>query len=395
MCEIVGYENEKREIEELKKMLLNSESYVERGVRIPRGILICGEPGVGKTILAKSAAADGICIVEPEISEGSDDEICDAIKDVFENAKKHSPAVVLLDEVERIAGMISPFAMHDSEKIKKMIASEMDALKDDDGVAVIAVGSDSMMLGEALIRPGRFDRTINLKLPDEATRAQILEHYFAKLRVKKDFDIGMAVYQTRGFTGAKLECLVNECGIVALSKDIPVVTDDDIRIVVNRLEFGASEGDPLADKEGLHAVAIHEAGHSMIAMLLFPDSFYNASIIMQGNSNGHICFVSNKNFKFNSDIEREVMVMLAGHVAERVILNDYACGSSCDINNVLCRLSSALFRSFLIISDMPRLCIDFLCRCVILLLANCHISALTDTPYLCIILFSYCRAFQR
>ncbi len=332
MKKIVGYEKEKREIDELKRMLLQSKNYRARGVRIPRGLLLCGEPGVGKTMLAKSVATNGIRILNFRASDYFEPEICYALKSVFESAKKKGPTVLLIDELDKIAGTGHMFNMSDNEKTCNTLIAEMDALKDSDEVLVIATCNDRSVLGNAITRPGRFDRIIYVDLPIDSTRKALLKHYFGKIRAPKCFDYDSAVRQTVGFNCAKIECLANECGIIALSKESPVIDENDLRVVINKLEFGAVEGIPLEDKGALRAIAVHEAGHALVASLFCPENFYNASIMPQGESFGHIRYVSSPNMKSKSAIEKDVMIFLAGHVAERVVLSEYRCGSHSDIS---------------------------------------------------------------
>lgn len=335
---IVGYEKEKREIEELKKMLQNFEKFKKCGVRIPRGLLLHGEPGVGKTALAKSIAGDGINIIELRASLCFDDETSDVIRDVFRKAKANAPSVLLLDELDKLAGANNIFYMENNDTVKKVLLAELDKLSDLDRVLVVGTCNDNEVLGEALVRPGRFDRIISVDLPDENTRKSILEAYFERIKIDRDFDILSLARNTKGFSGARLECLTNEAGIIALQKNNPIITEDDIRLVINKMLFGALEKNPFEDYKALHRVAVHEAGHALAVMLLCPDNIFGVSIMPQGQSNGHISFISNGTVQSVSEIENEVAIMLAGHVAERYELEEYLIGSSLDMKKAMARI---------------------------------------------------------
>ena len=176
---IVGYEKEKREITSLHDMLQNSNMYRHYGVRIPRGLALYGEPGVGKTVLARSIAGDGINIVELRSADCCEEDAPEAIKSVFEEAKRLIPSVILLDELDKIAGTSTNFFMESNDAVKKTLLQELDALSEEDDILVVATCNDTDVLGDALLRPGRFDRQLHIDLPNEETREQILEEYFA------------------------------------------------------------------------------------------------------------------------------------------------------------------------------------------------------------------------
>ncbi len=345
MKKIVGYEREKTEVAKLGEMLRNAEYYRKNGVRIPRGLLLTGEPGVGKTVLAKSIAVDGINLVELRASTCCDENTVDAVKSVFEEAKTKAPTVLLLDELDKIAGSSMNFFMEDNDRIKKTLLQELDDLTPDDNILVIATCNDESCISGALTRSGRFDRHLHIDIPDEKTRLLILKTYFGKIKVEKEFNIEMLAKNTYGFTGAKLECLANESGIVALSNDDKTVDENVIRLVLNKLEFGTDEKDPFEDYESLHRVAVHEAGHALAVLYLLPDCLYGASVMPQGKSNGHIRFIPNESrVQSVAEIENEAAVMLAGHVAERIILGGYLSGSSEDIQGATMRLHYLISR---------------------------------------------------
>ena len=336
---IVGYEKEKREIANLHDMLQNSNMYRHYGVRIPRGLALYGEPGVGKTVLARSIAGGGINLVELRSADCCEEDAPEAIKNVFEEARKTAPSVILLDELDKIAGTSQRFFMESNDAVKKTLLQELDALSEEDDILVVATCNDTEVLGDALLRPGRFDRQLHIDLPDEETREQILEEYFARLKVEKEIDLKYLAKLTHGYTGAKLECLANEAGIMAMEKPFPSVDMNDIRVIMNKFAFGSNEKSPFSDIDDLRKIAIHEAGHALVAMLLAPNSIHGASVLPQGESAGHIQFINSENGVTSvKDIENEITVLLAGHVAERMILGEYLAGACSDISKAATRL---------------------------------------------------------
>lgn len=336
---IVGYEKEKREIANLHDMLQNSNMYRHYGVRIPRGLALYGEPGVGKTVLARSIAGGGINLVELRSADCCEEDAPEAIKNVFEEARQTAPSVILLDELDKIAGTSQRFFMESNDAVKKTLLQELDALNEEDDILVVATCNDTDVLGDALLRPGRFDRQLHIDLPDEETREQILEEYFARLKVEKEIDLKYLAKLTHGYTGAKLECLANEAGIMAMEKPFPRVDMNDIRIIMNRFAFGGNEKPTFSDMGEVRKIAIHEAGHALVAMLIAPESIHGASILPQGESAGHIQFINPENGVTSvKDIENEITVLLAGHVAERMILGQYMTGACSDISMAATRL---------------------------------------------------------
>jgi len=336
---IVGYKKEKKIICQLRNMLHDAEKYRECGIRIPRGLLLTGEPGVGKTVMARSLADNNISLVELRAATCCDDEAAERIKEVFCEAKDKAPSVLLLDELDKIAGMSQSFFMEDNDSVMKTLLQELDNLTSDDFVLVAATCNDINMINDALVRPGRFDRTISIELPDEDTRKNILEAYFKMIKIPCNLDFDYISRITYGYTGAKLECLANEAGIIGLEKAKPIITQEDINTIINRLDFMSEEKSALSDKEQLRRVAIHEAGHALTALYLTPNCLFGASVLPQGESQGHIRFVREENILQSvSEIENEAVVMLGGHIAERINLGEYLSGSSSDIEKATMRI---------------------------------------------------------
>lgn len=336
---IVGYEKEQQEIRQLREMLKNAERYRDYGVRIPRGIVLYGEPGVGKTVLAKSLAADGISLIELRAANCCEDDAVQELKEIFERAKQATPSVILLDELDKIAGTSDRFMMEMNDNIKKTLLQELDSLSNEDNVLVVATCNDTDSLGSALLRPGRFDRQLHIEAPDEETRKLIIKEYFGRLKVKADLNFDYLARITYGYTGAKIECLANEAGIMAMDKPEPSVDLSDIRVIMNKFAFGSNAKKPSDDMTKLRSVAIHEAGHALIALKLSPDCLFGASILPQGESCGHIQFINpDEGVGTVSEIENEAAVLLGGHIAERIVLGEYLTGADSDMRGAVGRI---------------------------------------------------------
>ena len=333
---ISGYSNEKKELLNLRNMLHEASMFREKGVRIPRGIVLYGEPGIGKTVLARSIADDGISLIELRAANCCTNETEKYIRSCFEKAKESAPCVLLLDELDKIAGTSMDFFMQGNDEVNKILLQELDALSSKDSVLVVATCNNLECLGDALIRPGRFDRLIEMNLPDEKTRKEILKQYLNDITLKKRINLDQIAKITSGFTCAKLECLVNEAGILALENNKNTVTEKDIRLAMNKILFNGSERKPTKNKDELRKIAVHEAGHAVVAMYMRPDALYGASILPQGEASGHVQLFSQSNKAPSvSWVEDNIAILLAGRVAERTILGEMYLGAESDLEKAV------------------------------------------------------------
>ena len=334
--QIVGYDEIKKELNDLGEMLKNVEKYRSIGIRIPRGIVLYGEPGVGKSVMARYIIGNGINTIELRAAECCLDNAEESVKNVFAKAKENAPCVLILDELDKIAGTSPRFFMATNTDVNKVLLQEMDSLTDDDYVLVVATCNDTDCLGTALLRSGRFDRQIKVQLPDEQTRAKILKHYLSKVKLKCEVDTNYVAKITYGKSCADLECIVNESAIEVLKNKSNVITLENVRNVINKMAFDGLPEKQSENEENVYKTAVHEAGHALVAITLFPDNIYGASIIPQGESSGHVAFVrSEKEVRTLKDMKNEIAVALAGRVAEREILKDMFLGSRSDLRKAM------------------------------------------------------------
>ena len=342
---IAGYEKEVAQLEQLKDFLHNANKYANCGVHIPKGVLLYGYPGVGKTVMAKSIADEHINIIELRAADCTRDNSEEFIQEAFAKAKEMKPCLLLIDEFDKIAGCRDEFYMEMNDKARKILLQELDSLKEENGVVVVATCNDIRSLGPALVRSGRFDRIFEIGLPSLEDRKKILNLYYDKITMEKSLDVDYVARVTSGYSGAQLECLVNESGILAIERGKSSIDFDCFQIAMNRLAFHGIEGE-IKDNEK-HLVAVHEAGHAIVAMYLKPDKLSTATIIPQGQSKGHTRMIYDVDYyysKSNKELD-DVAIALGGRVAEIIEFGEASCGCSDDLMQVLRILDSIITQS--------------------------------------------------
>ncbi len=328
---IAGYEKEVAQLEQLRDLLSNSEEYAKCGVHIPKGILLYGVPGVGKTVMAKSIADENTNLVELRAADCTRSNSEKYIHEVFSKAKGLKPCLLLIDELDKIAGSHADFYIEMNDKAMKILLQELDSLKSENGVLVVATCNDLNQLNPALTRSGRFDRIFAIGLPSLEDRKKILNLYYNKISIEKDLDVDYIARITSGYSGAQLECLVNESALLAFERKQNKIDFDCFQTVMNRITFQGIEG-TIKDNEK-HLIAVHEAGHAVIALYLKPDKLLMASIIPQGQSKGHTRVIYEDELSCSKDDVslNDVAIALGGRVAEEIEFGDISCGCSNDI----------------------------------------------------------------
>jgi len=337
---VAGVENAKIELYEVVDFLKNPDKYEQIGAKIPRGILLMGSPGTGKTLLAKAVAGEaevpffsisGSEFVEMFVGVGAS-----RVRDLFKKAKKEAPAIIFIDEIDsvgRARGAGVGGGHDEKEQTLNQILAEMDGFESEEQVVVIAATNRPDVLDFALLRPGRFDRKITLSLPDVNAREKILNIHIRKVRIDDSVDLAKVAKISIGFSGADLANLVNEAAMHAAREGQRHVTQDNFMYARDRILMGV-EQEFVLDEKDKKRVAIHESGHVLSALLLeHADPIEKVSIIPRGQALGmteQLPLKDIKNFPQDYLLDK-IGVMLGGRVAERTLLGDLSSGAANDL----------------------------------------------------------------
>ena len=338
--DIAGVENAKIELYEVVDFLKNPDKYKKIGAKIPRGILLMGSPGTGKTLLAKAVAGEaevpffsisGSEFVEMFVGVGAS-----RVRDLFKKAKSEAPAIIFIDEIDsvgRARGAGVGGGHDEKEQTLNQILAEMDGFETEEQVVVLAATNRPDVLDFALLRPGRFDRKITLSLPDVQAREKILNIHIRKVRKDSSVDLAKIAKISIGFSGADLANLVNEAAMHAARESQEYVTQDDFMYARDRILMGV-EQEFVLDEKDKKRVAIHESGHVLAALLLeHADPIEKVSIIPRGQALGmteQLPLRDIKNFP-QAYLLDKIGVMLGGRAAERTLLGDLSSGAANDL----------------------------------------------------------------
>ena len=340
--DVAGADEEKAELEEIVDFLRDPTKYTMLGAKIPRGILLVGSPGNGKTLLAKAVAGEagvpffsisGSDFVELYVGVGAS-----RVRDMFEQAKRAKPCIVFIDEIDAVgrkrgAGMGGG---HDErEQTLNQLLVEMDGFSANDGVIIIAATNRPDILDKALLRPGRFDRQVVVDYPDVRGREEILKVHSAKKPLAADVDLKKIAKKTTGYSGADLANLLNEAAILAAKREHTDITNEDIEDANLKVMMGAEKKSKVLTDEEKKLTAYHEAGHAIAARVVDKSQSVSAvSIIPRGQAGGFTMYEpesDNRMYMSRREMYNRIIVMLGGRVAEAVMLDDISTGASNDI----------------------------------------------------------------
>ena len=339
--DVAGVDEEKEELEEIVEFLKTPKKFTDMGARIPKGVLLVGPPGTGKTLLAKAVAGEagvpffiisGSEFVEMFVGVGAS-----RVRDLFEQAKKNAPCIIFIDEIDAVgrqrgAGLGGG---HDErEQTLNQLLVEMDGFGSNEGVIVLAATNRPDVLDKALLRPGRFDRQIVVSAPDVKAREQILEVHSRKKKIAEDVDLKTVAKNTSGFSGADLENVLNEAALLAARRNLDEIRMQEIEDAMVKVTMGPEKKTKVRSEKENKLVAYHEAGHAVVSKFLpTQDTVHQTSIVPRGMAGGYTMYrpTEDKSFMSKTEMEENIISLLGGRVAEKLILDDISTGASNDI----------------------------------------------------------------
>jgi cell division protease FtsH len=337
--DVAGINEAREELNEIVDFLKSPAKYQKLGARIPKGILMVGAPGTGKTLLARAIAGEaGVPFFHTSGSEFEEMLVgagASRVRDLFAKAKKSAPALIFIDEIDAVARQRGTRIQSGStEQTLNQILVEMDGFEKNTNVIVIAATNRPDVLDKAILRPGRFDRQIVIEVPDKDGRFEILTIHGKNKPFAKDVDLERVAKRTVGFTGADLENILNEAAIIAAKANQKEITMDDIDEAVSKVVLGPAKRSRKRTEKELQLVAYHEAGHALVAK--FTEGAIpvdKISIVSRGNSGGVTMFLPEKdeNIISKTRLLADIKVSLGGRAAEEVALDDISTGASSDI----------------------------------------------------------------
>ncbi|MFP3854911.1 MAG: ATP-dependent zinc metalloprotease FtsH [Anaerolineales bacterium] len=342
--DVAGVEEAKEELQEVVEFLKEPEKFISLGARIPKGVLLIGHPGTGKTLLAKAVSGEagvpffsisGSEFVEMFVGVGAS-----RVRDLFEQAKRHSPCIVFVDEIDAVgrqrgAGL---GGSHDErEQTLNQMLVEMDGFDTDTNVIIMAATNRPDVLDPALLRPGRFDRRVVLDRPDYRGREAILKVHAKGKPLSPEVDLSVIAKATPGFVGADLENLVNEAAILAARRDKRVIEQEDFQESIERVIAGPERKSRIISEEEKAIVAYHEAGHAVVGHVLpETDPVHKVTIVARGMMGGFTMALpeDDRTLMSRNKMRADMAFMLGGRAAEAIVFDDITSGASNDLERV-------------------------------------------------------------
>ena len=338
--DVAGAEEEKQELVEVVEFLKDPKRFTKLGARIPAGVLLEGPPGTGKTLLAKAVAGEagvpffsisGSDFVEMFVGVGAS-----RVRSLFEDAKKAAPAIIFIDEIDAVGrqrGVGLGGGNDEREQTLNQLLIEMDGFEGNEGIIVIAATNRSDVLDPALLRPGRFDRKVLVGRPDVKGREAILRVHAKNKPLAQDVDLKLVAQQTPGFVGADLENVLNEAALVAARRNKKVIDAADIDEAEDRVIAGPSKKDRTISQKEREMVAYHEAGHTIVGLVLSNARVvHKVTIVPRGRAGGYMIALPKEDQMLLSkeDMKEQLAGLMGGRVAEEIIFNSQTTGASND-----------------------------------------------------------------
>jgi len=338
--DVAGLEEEKQEMIEIVQFLKAPEKFYEMGAKIPRGVLLCGKPGTGKTLIAKAIAGEANV---PFISMSGSEFIemfaglgASRVRKLFEKARKIAPCIVFIDEIDAIGSRraSSNGAESENNQTLNQLLVEMDGFDTKETIIVLAATNRPEMLDKALLRPGRFDRQITINSPDLKGREEILKIHSKDKKFAEDVSLKNIAEDTAGFTGAELANILNEAAILATINKHEAIKNTDLEEALKKVTVGLQKTSRVISEKDKKLTAYHEAGHAIVSRYLeTQEPVKEISIIPRGMAGGYTMYKSNedKNYISKTEMKERLVVLLGGRAAEKIALDDISTGASNDL----------------------------------------------------------------
>ena len=338
--DVAGLDEEKEEMVEIVNFLKKPEEFYEMGAKVPRGVLLCGKPGTGKTLIAKAIAGEANV---PFISMSGSEFIemfaglgASRVRKLFEKARKMAPCIVFIDEIDAIGARRTSSSGAESENNQTLnqLLVEMDGFDTSETIIVLAATNRPEMLDKALLRPGRFDRQIVINSPDQKGREEILKIHSKDKKIDDNIDFKDIAEDTAGFTGAELANILNEAAIIATTRKHNSINKDDIEEAIKKVTVGLEKHSRVISEKDKKLTAYHEAGHSVVSRYLeTQNDIKEVSIIPRGVAGGYTMYKTNedKYYISKTEMEEKLIALLGGRAAEKLVLDDISTGASNDL----------------------------------------------------------------
>ena len=338
--DVAGEDEEKAELEDVVDFLKNPKKYIDVGAKIPKGVLLVGPPGTGKTLLARAVAGEagvpfftisGSDFMELFVGVGAS-----RVRDLFENAKKAKPCIIFIDEIDAVgrqrgAGMGG--GNDEREQTLNQLLVQMDGFEDNEGIIVMAATNRVDILDPALLRPGRFDRRVNISIPDIKGREEILKVHARNKPLAESVDLKSIARITAGFTGAEIENLLNEAAILIAKENRTKITEEDIQRSIMKVTLGPQKKSRVIDEKDKFSTAVHESGHALINRLAKEKTpVQEVSIIPRGGAGGYTLSADDDvQYYYRGKLLCRIQMLLGGITAEKLYVGDVSTGASNDL----------------------------------------------------------------